>query len=166
MADTYLFAYGTLLTGTGSRGIDRILRTHGQDRGRGQIRARLYDLGDYPGAVATVARGDRVTGRLYRLRAPERALARLDRYERFHPGAEDASEFVRRLAEVVPDGARAAVTAWIYYYNRAVVRRPRIASGDWVAWVRRRRNPATSASPGRGPAYRAEARGGRARSSA
>jgi hypothetical protein len=38
--------------------------------------------------------------------------------------AADASEFVRELTEVRPDGARRPRTAWAYYYNRATARHP------------------------------------------
>jgi len=38
--------------------------------------------------------------------------------------AADASEFVRELTEVRPDGARRPRTARAYYYNRATARHP------------------------------------------
>jgi gamma-glutamylcyclotransferase (GGCT)/AIG2-like uncharacterized protein YtfP len=116
--------------------VDRLLRGAVQDLGPGHIQARLYDLGDYPGAVASTRRGDRVTGRLYRLLAPLTTLARLDHYEGYDPSAEPASEFVRRPVAAARAGG--PVLAWVYYYNRSVTLRRRVVPADWLAWVRRR----------------------------
>lgn len=145
MAGLHLFAYGSILTGTGQRSLARTLRELVEDLGPGYVRARLYDLGDYPGAVPSTNPGDRVQGRLLRLRAPLSALSRLDRYERYDPRAEAASEFVRRPVEVALPGRPGPVTAYVYYYNRPARHRPRVLPADWPAWLRRRRG---AASPG------------------
>jgi hypothetical protein len=78
--------------------------------------------------------------------------------------AADASEFVRELTEVRPDGARRPRTAWAYYYNRATARHPRITSGDRVGRVRRRGDPAAPLASGRTLARHARCRPSGARS--
>jgi gamma-glutamylcyclotransferase (GGCT)/AIG2-like uncharacterized protein YtfP len=144
-----LFVYGSLLSGTGQRPVDRVLGERAEDRGPGFIRARLYDLGEYPGAVPSAEPGDRVLGRLFRLRVPAPALARLDRYERYDARCEPASEFLRREVEVRLSGYGPPVAAWVYYYNKPVSHRRRVRPGDWQAWLRRRRAGAPPHSRGR-----------------
>lgn len=129
------------MTGTGQPAVERVLRELCEPRGPGFIRARLYDLGRYPGAVPSADPGDRVAGRLFRLRAWETALRRLDRYEHFDAEDEAGSAFVRRPVEVVLSPARKSVIAWAYYYNRPVDRRRRVVPADWAAWLRRRGSP-------------------------
>lgn len=136
MEEAYLFVYGTLLTGAARPEVTRLLTAHARDLGPATLQARLYDLGTYPGAVPSARPGDRVRGRLLRLRQPGRVIPRLDRYEGYRPDAEPVSEFVRRLATVVPETGAGARPAWVYYYNRAVDRRVRIATGDYARWPR------------------------------
>ena len=90
----------------------------------------LYDLGDYPGAVA----GDgRITAELYRICDPA-ILRALDEYEEFDPNQPDRSLFVRGTV-TVPDRGK----AWVYFYNLApAAGHRRIASGNW----RKRRSAA------------------------
>ena len=78
--------------------------------------------------------------------------------------AADASEFVRELTEVRPDGARRPRTARAYYYNRATARHPCITSGDRVGWVRRCGNPAAPPASGLALARHARCRPSGARS--
>jgi gamma-glutamylcyclotransferase (GGCT)/AIG2-like uncharacterized protein YtfP len=49
-----LFAYGTLMLTTGIPEVDAALRNAGTSLGRGWIHGRLFDLGEYPGAVAAL----------------------------------------------------------------------------------------------------------------
>jgi gamma-glutamylcyclotransferase (GGCT)/AIG2-like uncharacterized protein YtfP len=89
----------------------------------------LYDLGDYPGAVA----GDGlVAGELHRIRDPA-ILAALDEYEEFDPANPATSLFVRQRI-LIPEVGE----AWIYLYNGSREHHPRIASGKW----RKRRSAA------------------------
>ena len=52
-----LFAYGTLMLNTGIVAVDAAMRNAGRSLGRGWIHGLLFDLGDYPGAVAPAAAG-------------------------------------------------------------------------------------------------------------
>jgi gamma-glutamylcyclotransferase (GGCT)/AIG2-like uncharacterized protein YtfP len=110
--DTYLFVYGTLLTGTGQPHLDRLLREHADNLGPATLRARLYDLGPFPGAVPSSRPRDRVVGQLFRLHRPA-LLAPLDRYEGYRADAEAASGFVRRSARVTLGEAHGTVVAWV-----------------------------------------------------
>ena len=101
-----------------------------KDLGRCILAGALYDLGDYPGLLP--GRG-RVIGELYELRDPG-VLVVLDEYEEYDRRAPSQSEYVRRLARLIEP----AVDAWVYYYNRGVDPRSRVASGDWTEYLRNR----------------------------
>ena len=93
----------------------------------------LYDLDQFPGAVP----GEGVvSAELFRLRSTEVWTA-LDRYEGYIPEAEDRSLFVRRRTSLhTPSGT----TAWVYWYTGPTEGRPRVAEGDWRAYVQARRS--------------------------
>jgi gamma-glutamylcyclotransferase (GGCT)/AIG2-like uncharacterized protein YtfP len=127
-----VFFYGTLMAGFDRRrraGIDRKLTYIG----RGAIRAALFDLGFYPGAVP--APDGHVWGEVYEMSEPEAVLAALDEIEGYRPEHPDRSLYVRQEADVLlPDGALA--TAWVYFYNAPLGRAPRIPSGDYLEYVK------------------------------
>ena len=132
----HLFVYGTLMGG----GRDALLtKVEASCEGRGAICAKLYNLGEYPGA-----RPDHkhiVRGELYRLAQPRKALLVLDEYEdcwcSLRPRAQHLGAaarrrglFVRELAMVqLDDGSEKK--AWVYFYNRRVDESHWIASGDY-----------------------------------
>ena len=127
MAD-FVFFYGTLMAGFDRRrraGIDSKLTY----RGRGSIRAALFDLGIYPAAVP--APEGVVWGEVYEMAEPDAVLAALDDIEGYRIDDPDKSLYARDRAEVtLPDGILAK--AWVYFYNAPLGRAPRIASGDYL----------------------------------
>jgi gamma-glutamylcyclotransferase (GGCT)/AIG2-like uncharacterized protein YtfP len=114
-----LFVYGTLrdtLTDFGGATYEAA----------GQIDAELYDLGNYPGAVASP--NARLRGALWRLTDPEATLEKLDHYEDADAADPATGLFVRETVSVdLDDGS--AKEAWVYFYNRSTQGRPRIA--EW-----------------------------------
>lgn len=117
-----LFVYGTLRS-TSGHPMHRKLRAESDFVGPGTFRGRLYDLGNYPGAVLSRSNGDRVRGEIYRLREPARTLSALDAYE---------DKAFRRLKTTIrrEDGAR--TQCWIYVYTLPVTRFRRIAGGNYI----------------------------------
>ena len=126
------FFYGTLMTGFDRR------RRLGMDarmsfRGRGWIRAALFDLGLYPAAVP--ASDSKVWGEVFSLDDAGTVLAALDEIEGFRPEDPDTSLYVRRLVAVyLEDGTSA--DAWAYFYNAPLGHAPRIESGDYLGYLR------------------------------
>lgn len=99
--------------------------------GEGTIRARLYDLGEYPGARLAGNTSDSfVKGELYRLRDPERAIGILDEYENYFPSEPRKSLFIRELVAVMLEN-RATRRAWTYLYSRPVDDVKLIPSGNY-----------------------------------
>jgi gamma-glutamylcyclotransferase (GGCT)/AIG2-like uncharacterized protein YtfP len=127
-----LFVYGTLrsdiLTASPeAQAACRLLRRAAVPEGAATVRGRLYSLGPYP-AFAQGGR-TRVAGEVWRIRNPA-VLAALDRYE--------GPAYARKPTRVrLRDGR--SVTAFVYVCLRGLQGVPRIASGDYLEWIRNAR---------------------------
>ncbi len=127
-----VFFYGTLMAG-----FDRRRRADIDDKltylGRGAMTASLFDLGLYPAAVP--APEGEVWGELYEVIDPDSVLAALDEIEGYRPGRPEQSLYTRERTDVrLTDGTVAG--AWVYFYNAPLGAAPRIASGDYLEYVR------------------------------
>lgn len=127
-----VFFYGTLMTGFDRRrraGIEGRLAF----RGRGWIRAQLFDLGIYPAAVP--ADEGQVWGEIYEMLDPAGVLRVLDEIEGHSPEAPEHSLYVReQVPATFDDGA--SLDVWVYFYNAPLGRAPQIPSGDYLEHVR------------------------------
>ena len=132
----FLFVYGTLREGLAQPMTD-LIRRYARPAGRAWLRGKLFDLGDYPGAVLSQDDSDRIAGELYRIEPGQEAIlfAELDRYEDCDPDDASASEYVRVRAQVQPEEG-GPLEAWVYQYNRPTDRLERIVSGDYCAHLR------------------------------
>lgn len=128
-----VFFYGTLMTGFDRRrraGIDERKLVY---QGRGFIRAALFDLGIYPAAVPDPE--GRVWGEVYRMLEPADVLPALDTIEGYCPEEPDASLYMRvEIPVVLEDGT--SNPGWAYFYNAPLGRAERIASGDYLEYLR------------------------------
>jgi len=113
---TLLFIYGTLHPDRAPREIAPAARRLAPV-GAATIRARLYNLGAYPGAILDPA-APPLPGELFT--APDaQTLAALDAYEDFRPTDLTASLYLRvETTATLPDGSH--ITCWVYVYNRAL----------------------------------------------
>ena len=127
-----VFFYGTLMAGFDRRrraGIDTKLTY----RGRGSIKASLFDLGIYPAAVP--APEGNVWGEVYEMTDAPAVLAALDDIEGYRPDDPDRSLYIRSTSQVtMPDGT--TDHASVYFYNAPLGRAPRILSGDYLDHVK------------------------------
>ena len=103
-----IFVYGSLRRGCGAQGLMRRLRA--RYLGKGSVRGRLFNLGEFAGAVKAPGGSTRIPGELYYLPSAARALKSLDRYE--------GNGYRREVAEVELRSTR-RVQAWIYWLKRA-----------------------------------------------
>ncbi len=127
-----IFFYGTLMTvfrRSGRTRIDALLTF----QGRGWISAALFDLGIYPAAIP--AADSRVRGEVHRMLDAGVVLTALDEIEGFRPGRPDASLYTRVETPVTFDDGRSE-TAWVYFYNAPLGQAPRIASGDYLEYLK------------------------------
>lgn len=125
----YLFVYGSLLPGEAGANnvsvVQQLLRL-----GPAYARGRLYDLGEYAGAILDAAADTEIAGEVFELPADPAVLAALDAYEGYDPAGPKDCLFVRLQTPVrLPDGRK--INSWIYAYNRQPGRAPLIADGDY-----------------------------------
>lgn len=132
MSRQYLFAYGSLLTNTGDRVIDRLIKHGCKAVGEAYLQGRLFDLGHYPGAVPSPRASDQVKGQLFLLARPRQMLRVLDVYEGIT--ADGAGEYTRQCVEITlaADGRRH--NAWVYFYRGRIAGKRPIPSGDYLAY--------------------------------
>jgi gamma-glutamylcyclotransferase (GGCT)/AIG2-like uncharacterized protein YtfP len=100
-------------------------------RGRGTVKARLCDLGEYPGAVKSSLPGDKIIHELYEINEPVSQLRELDAFEEFDPAIPAERLFVRRSAIVqLKDAVQSR--AWIDYVNKKPCRARAIRGGHYT----------------------------------
>ena len=141
VTNDYIFLYGTLLPELAAGNL-RPLLARLEPVGRGSVPGRLYDLGDYPGAVFDESAPSSVHGRVFVL-AGRDALREFDAYEGYDE-RDDSESLYRRVRQMVTleDGNK--LTCWMYAYNRDPRSAPVVPGGDYL--VRRSLSP----SPGPG----------------
>jgi len=133
----YLFVYGTLLPDEHPCEIAdavRKLRRVGKARARG----RLYDFGDYPGAVLDASARETITGLVYEIPEEPTLLRKLDAYEGFDERHPESSLFLRKRRWVRLDDGRRQL-AWVYEYNGDPSTGTHISHGDYRHRTRARR---------------------------
>ncbi|MCX8169928.1 MAG: gamma-glutamylcyclotransferase [Candidatus Methanomethyliaceae archaeon] len=97
--------------------------------GNGKIRAKLYDLVEYPGAVEH--KRSYVYGRVYEIHNMDKVLPLLDEYEEFYPDKPEDSLFIRKVMRVIMENGE-NLRAFVYIYNRSVDRMKVISTGIWL----------------------------------
>ena len=121
----YLFVYGTLKKNNDPH--SEFLFNKLEYVGTGTIRAKLYDLGDYPGI--TESNNTIVYGELYQI-LDIKNLSKIDEYEETNPVDTLKGLYVRNLVQVnMDDGSN--VQAFAYFYNKNIEHEKEIPSGRW-----------------------------------
>ncbi len=125
----YLFVYGTLMNEFAPTEVAETM-TRLKYLGDGFVYGRLYDLGEYPGAILGKKTESKIFGRVYQLPPDSSILQKLDDYEEFSPHQSSPNLFVRKKTLIVlKDGRR--IRGWIYEYNRNIKSSTLIKSGDY-----------------------------------
>ncbi|THU37201.1 gamma-glutamylcyclotransferase [Niastella caeni] len=128
-----LFVYGSLRSGFHNSAYNYISRYFIFD-GMGSVQGKLYDMGEYPGAIPCTE-DYYITGELYHIAQENEfawAMEQLDDYEGILVEPGETPLFRRELVNVL--FRNTTVTAWMYWYNRLVTNQPSIESGDYVAY--------------------------------
>ncbi|MEO3406501.1 gamma-glutamylcyclotransferase family protein [Mucilaginibacter sp. CAU 1740] len=127
----YLFVYGTLLLATNQFG--QYLNAHCKLMAPAKFKGRLYDIGEYPGAVADDSTGTYVYGSIFLMNDAETALRILDDYEGIGPNDPLPHEYTRELYKVETDSG--AMNCWVYFYALPVNQYPQIMSGNYIQYL-------------------------------
>ena len=101
----------------------------------GSMPGRLYDLGDYPGAISEAETSTRVIGEVVQLPSDSAFLKRIDDYEGYNPDSPATSLFIRETRSItLPDGTH--LPCWVYLYNQDPASARLIPSGNYSHWHR------------------------------
>ncbi|WP_035462493.1 gamma-glutamylcyclotransferase family protein [Alicyclobacillus macrosporangiidus] len=119
-----VFVYGTLRKGQSNR---RVMKPHlVRELGEGVIQGEMYDLGAYP--AVSLNGGGIVVGEW--VEVTDDGLAALDKLE----------GYPRFYGRTVVKDLNGAAEGWVYHMTgRIPAGVPRVESGDWVAWLRARK---------------------------
>jgi gamma-glutamylcyclotransferase (GGCT)/AIG2-like uncharacterized protein YtfP len=118
----HLFVYGTLLDNNNSYGA--YLQQHCTLLQQGKFKGRLYDMGQYPGAIIDVGSDQYVHGSIYLMDELGKVLEFIDDYEGFGDDQDQPNLFLRVLTSIeTTDGP---VDCWVYVYNLPV---------DGLLWI-------------------------------
>jgi gamma-glutamylcyclotransferase (GGCT)/AIG2-like uncharacterized protein YtfP len=131
-----IFFYGTLMRPFNRPGRRRI-DSHLVFRGNGWMTAALFDLGIYPAAVPAGSEDGRVRGEVYEMTDAPSVLAVLDEIEGYSAADPGTSLYIRLITPVILDDGY-VVEAWAYFYNAPLGRAERIASGDYLEYLKAR----------------------------
>jgi len=123
-----LFVYGTLLDEKNE--FAAYLKGNSTFLQKGRFKGRLYDLGEYPGAVFRPANQEYVYGSIYMMNKPEKILKILDDYEGIGEIEEQPDLFVRELIEIETETQPAK--CWVYFYNLPIDNLKQIVSGRYL----------------------------------
>jgi gamma-glutamylcyclotransferase (GGCT)/AIG2-like uncharacterized protein YtfP len=126
----HLFVYGTLLDNNNSYGA--YLQQHCTLLQPGKLKGRLYDIGEYPGAIADIYSALYVHGSIYLMDEPEKILEFIDDYEGFGDNQAQPNLFIRIQADI--ETGNNTVKCWVYVYNLAIEHLPTIRSGRYLKW--------------------------------
>ena len=129
----HVFFYGTLMAPFNRPGRQRITPKL-TFKGRGTIRAALFDLGIYPAAIP-VDDSSEVWGEIYEASDAQAVLAVLDEIEGYRQSEPDRSLYTRVLTDATLDSGNEkgkVMKAWAYFYNAPLGQAQRIDSGDYL----------------------------------
>ena len=156
----YLFVYGTLRQGV-SVPFKKKIEEEMEFVGKSQITGKLYDLGEYPGAVKerqkteadgrdnvrvvpgkhkteTAGRGSVIKGEVIKINNPRKVMALLDEYEGYNPKKAKTSEYLREKEQVKLENGK-EVEAWVYWYNLPVEGKRRIRHRDYLDYLKKKK---------------------------
>ena len=96
---------------------------------------KLYDFGEYPGAVAAPGRAGKISGRLFEV--PDSALLKeIDEYEGYNPARPARSLFLRKKRFVTLSNGR-RLLSWVYLFNGAPKDGRLLAHGSYSKYKNR-----------------------------
>lgn len=123
-----LFIYGSLLDETNE--FASYLQCAGEFISKGKFRGKLFDIGNYPCALADPFSKDYVYGSLIKLYKFTETIKIIDKYEGFGIEQIQPNEFIRVIKDIETDTVTRS--SWVYLYNLSIDGFPQILSGSYI----------------------------------
>ncbi|MBC7829995.1 MAG: gamma-glutamylcyclotransferase [Chitinophagaceae bacterium] len=134
----YLFVYGTLRKG-GNNPVTKEIINDLEWIGEAEIKARMYDIGKYPGALRAPGKKTVIKGEVLKIIHPGKVFRILDEYEGFDPDEPSKSEYRRDPEKLqLPDGRE--IVAWVYWYNFPVQGKRLIRHKDYFEYLKKKKS--------------------------
>jgi gamma-glutamylcyclotransferase (GGCT)/AIG2-like uncharacterized protein YtfP len=133
-----LFVYGSLRSGFNHPAYSYI-RDNFILTGEAKVNGKLYDLGDYPAALPAHDESS-IIGELYTMKEEQEfswVIAQVDDYEGVNVEPGETALYRREITTVYINNT--TTNAWIYWYNKDVVGKPVIASGDVLQYIQQKK---------------------------
>jgi len=124
----YLFVYGTLQPGF-INPFAQMLHHNSRCAGPGIMSGRLYNIGQYPGAVHDPNSSASVHGTIFDITETPNLLTRLDHYEGVGNPPTPADEYIRDMVHI--SFGTVELRCWTYLYNWPVLESQQIVSGRY-----------------------------------
>ena len=112
----------------------RYLKQHAIIYKPGKFKGKLYDIGEYPGAVYLPDTDYKVHGIIIKLNDADETLKYIDDYEGFGENQLQPNLFIRKWLTVQTDNKN--VKCWVYLYNHSTTQLKQIISGDYLSYKR------------------------------
>src|SRR6202035_2132997 len=132
----HLFVYGTLSPRHAPPEIAATVRRL-RPVGQASVRGRLYDLGEYPGAVLSEKSRSVIRVEVSGPAWDRTTLQSLDGYEGFEPNNRSSRLFLRRAWAVTMDDGK-KLRCWVYVYNGTMKAAHALRSGRYSSRISRR----------------------------
>jgi gamma-glutamylcyclotransferase (GGCT)/AIG2-like uncharacterized protein YtfP len=116
MKSTFLFVYGSLIDEGNEFAI--YLKGNSTFYSPGKVKGKLYDIGEYPGAVLSAEDDAYIYGNILRIDTPEKVFKVIDDYEGYGGEQSWPNEFTRVLTYIETEIG--IINCWIYVYNLPV----------------------------------------------
>lgn len=130
----YLFVYGTLRKNHDGC-LHPFLQDQTDDIGIGFMPGKLYEVKNYPGAIASPnGLAFRIEGEVYYMHNTKRLLQTLDEYEECTRRFPVPHEYERSKVAITLEDKR-SIIAWTYLYNRAVNNLEPITCGNYCRYL-------------------------------
>lgn len=125
----FLFVYGTLQDPQNQ--VAQFLQSNAEFYAEGYFHGKLFDLGDYPGAIESKNPEDKVFGSIFKVRNPDAVFVAIDEYEETGDKFPSPNEFIRKKIDVFVSNGE-MIPSYVYLYNWPVEHYKRIVSGKYI----------------------------------
>ncbi|GAA4314959.1 gamma-glutamylcyclotransferase [Mucilaginibacter gynuensis] len=132
IATPFLFVYGTLLLSDNDFG--RYLKNNCTFFSHGRFKGKLFDIGEYPGAIIDQSGNHYVHGSIYKLHNADKVLKILDEYEGVGENEIQPNLYTRGILQV--DTTDGSYPCWVYLYNWPLDAKVFIEGGDYLKYKR------------------------------